>query len=149
MVMSLAQRYGGYGIPGLELNRRITPSKKAQRLARRETLVPDIMHTPSRLSLEYDSNSEHLTPEQISRDAAKRLALEADGFKVITITARHLSSSEEMRGVAEQSCKRMGRRFQIQSKNFQAQHRLLYASGWSLRAYRRDGFLEGGSERKA
>ncbi|MEC4272855.1 hypothetical protein VJ923_06755 [Adlercreutzia sp. R25] len=148
-VMSLAQRYGGYGIPGLELNRRIAPSKKAQRLARRKTLVPDIVHASSRLSLEYDSNSEHLTPDQISRDASKRLALEADGFKVITVTLKQLSSSDEMRGVAEQSCKRMGRRFQIQSKNFRVQHRLLYACGWSLRAYRCDGFSEDDTERKA
>lgn len=141
-VMSLPQRYGGYGIPGLELNRRITPSKRAQSLAHRKTLVPDIMHAPSRLSIEYDSNSEHLTPEQISRDASKRLALEADGFKVITVTSRQLPDSNEMRGVAEQSCKRIGRRFQIQSKNFQAQHRRLYACGWSLRAYQRDNSPE-------
>lgn len=137
-VMSLSQRYGGYGIPELELNRRITPSKRAQRLARRKTLVPDIVHAPSRLAIEYDSNSEHLTPDQISRDASKRLALESDGFKVVTVTTRQLSSSDEIRGIAEQSCKRIGRRFQIQSKNFQEQHRLLYACGWSLRAYRHD-----------
>lgn len=137
-VMSLSQRYGGYGIPELELNRRITPSKRAQCLARRKTLVPDIVHAPSRLAIEYDSNSEHLTPDQISRDASKRLALESDGYKVVTVTTRQLSSSDEMRGIAEQSCKRIGRRFQIQSKNFQAQYRLLYACGWSLQAYCRD-----------
>lgn len=141
-VMSLSQRYGGYGIPELELNRRITPSKRTQCLARRKTLVPDIVHAPSRLAIEYDSNSEHLTPDQISRDASKRLALESDGFKVVTVTTRQLSSSDEMRGIAEQSCKRIGRRFQIQSKNFQTQHQLLYACGWSLRAYRRNSSSE-------
>lgn len=148
-VMSLSQRHGGYGIPELKLNQRITPSKRAQSLAHRKALVPDIVHIPSRLAIEYDSNSEHLTPDQISRDASKRLALEADGFKVVTVTTRQLSSSNEMRGIVEQSCKMMGRRFQIQSKNFQVQHRLLYACGWSLRAYRHDSSSKDSPQQKA
>lgn len=147
--MSLSQRHGGYGIPELKLNQRITPSKRAQSLAHRKALVPDIVHIPSRLAIEYDSNSEHLTPDQISRDASKRLALEADGFKVVTVTTRQLSSSNEMRGIVEQSCKMMGRRFQIQSKNFQVQHRLLYACGWSLRAYRHDSSSKDSPQQKA
>ena len=140
-LLSLPQRYGGYGIPDLELNYRIRPGKKARALARRETLVPDIVHRGGRLSIEYDSNSEHLTPEQIARDASKRLGLEAEGFKVITVTTRQLSDDGAIRGVAEQSCRRIGRRFQVQGKNFAAQHRRLTATGWSLRSYHRREWL--------
>lgn len=144
-VLSLSQRYGGYGIPHLVMNRRVRPSKRARHIARRETLVPDIGNSAARLAIEYDSNAEHLTPQQLSRDASKRLALEADGFKVITVTTRQLSDCREMRNVAEQASKRMGRRLEVRGKNFAVSHRLLYATGWSLKSYHRREWLEGDS----
>lgn len=137
-VLSLSQRYGGYGIPGLVMNRRITPSKRAQRIARRQTLVPDVSHIETRLAIEYDSNAEHLTPDQITRDATKRMALEADRFKILSVTTRQLSDPREMRSVAEQTSKHMGHRLQIRGKRFDEKHRLLYASGWSLKDYFRE-----------
>lgn len=142
-VLSLSQRYGGYGIPNLAMNRRIRPSKKARSIARRETLVPDVSHLESRLAIEYDSNSEHLTPSQVARDATKRMALEADGFRVLTVTTRQLSNPGEMRHVAEQASKHLGRRLQIRGRRFSAVHRLLYATGWSLKKYHRSLWLEG------
>ncbi len=141
--LSLSQRYGGYGIPHLAMNRRIRPSKRARRIARRETLVPDISNSVARLAIEYDSNAEHLTSRQLSRDAAKRLALEADGFKVITVTTRQLSDCQEMRNVAEQVSKRMGRRLEVKGKSFAVSRRLLYATGWSLKSYHRPEWLKG------
>lgn len=143
-VLSLSQRYGGYGIPDLELNRRIRPSKRARRIARRETLVPDVSHREIRLVIEYDSNSEHLTPFQIARDASKRMALEADGYKVISVTTRQLADAREMRNVADQASGHLGRRLQIKAKRFQDSHRVLYATGWSLGRYHRRLWLEGG-----
>ncbi len=143
-VLSLSQRYGGYGIPDLELNRRIRPSKRARRIARRETLVPDVSHREIRLVIEYDSNSEHLTPSQIARDASKRMALEADGYKVISVTTRQLADAREMRNVADQTSGHLGRRLQIKAKRFQDSHRVLYATGWSLGRYHRRLWLEGG-----
>ena len=59
-LLSIPHRYGGYAIPDLAMNRRMKPSKRARRIAGRETLVPDISHFKSRLAIEYDSNSEHL-----------------------------------------------------------------------------------------
>lgn len=60
-VLSIPHRYGGYALPGLEMNRRVRPSKKARKIAKRETLVPDLCHSESRLAIEYDSNAERLT----------------------------------------------------------------------------------------
>ena len=74
-------------LPRLEMNRRVRPSKKARKIAKRETLVPDLCHSESRLAIEYDSNAEDLTSRQIVKDSAsKRLALEADGCGVISVT---------------------------------------------------------------
>ena len=142
-LLSIPHRYGGYAIPGLAMNRRMKPSKRARRIAGRETLVPDISHSKSRLAIEYDSNSEHLDPCQISLDASKRLALEADGFKVISVTARQLASASAMKNVAEEAGKRVGRRLRIRGKGFKDAQRKLYRVGWSLRDYHRCEWREG------
>ena len=139
-LLSIPHRYGGYAIPGLAMNRRM---KRGRRIAGRETLVPDISHSKSRLAIEYDSNSEHLDPCQISLDASKRLALEADGFKVISVTARQLASASAMKNVAEEAGKRVGRRLRIRGKGFKDAQRKLYRVGWSLRDYHRCEWREG------
>lgn len=135
MALGLDQRYGGYGVPNLVVNERIVPSKKAQGIAGRETLKPDLCCRAARLVIEYDSNAEHLTPQQIMRDATKRLALEADGFKVITVTALQLGNRQEVRHVAEQACARMGRRLRIQSRRFEEQQARLFRMGWDFGSY--------------
>lgn len=141
-VLSIPHRYGGYALPGLVMNRRMKLSKKARRISRRETLVPDLCHAGSRLAIEYDSNSEHLSPRQIARDASKRLALEAEGFKVISVTTRQLADRSEMRHVAGEAASRMGRRIQVRCRSFGPAQRTLYASGWSLAAYHRREWLD-------
>lgn len=147
-VLSIPHRYGGYALPGLEMNRRVRPSKKARKIAKRETLVPDLCHSESRLAIEYDSNAEHLTSRQIAKDSSKRLALEADGYKVISVTTRQLCDRSEMRSVAHEAGSRMSRRIQIRAKSFGNAQRKLYATGWSLRAYHRREWLKGGGFRR-
>lgn len=142
-VLSIPHRYGGYALPGLEMNRRVRPSKKARKIAKRETLVPDLCHSESRLAIEYDSNAEHLTSRQIAKDSSKRLALEADGYKVISVTTRQLCDRSEMRSVAHEAGSRMSRRIQIRAKSFGNAQRKLYATGWSLKAYHRREWLKG------
>lgn len=136
--LTLPRRYGGYQLAGLKANQRITPSSQAQAIASRKTLVPDLCHKKARLAIEYDSNAEHMTAQQITRDAAKRLALEADGYKVITVTARQLRSQSEMQHIAEQAARRMGIRLREKSKQFPDQQRKLFRQGWSLDRYLRD-----------
>lgn len=142
-MLSIPHRYGGYALPGLEMNRCVRPSKKARKIAKRETLVPDLCHSESRLAIEYDSNAEHLTSRQIAKDSSKRLALEADGYKVISVTTRQLYDRSEMRSVAHEAGVRMSRRIQIRAKSFGNAQRKLYATGWSLKAYHRREWLKG------
>lgn len=125
------------------MNRRVRPSKKARKIAKRETFVPDLCHSESRLAIEYDSNAEHLTSRQIAKDSSKRLALEADGYKVISVTTRQLCDRSEMRSVAHEAGSRMSRRIQIRAKSFGNAQRKLYATGWSLKAYHRREWLKG------
>lgn len=137
-------RYGGFQLPDLQTNRRLRPSRAARAIVRQETIIPDISHFGARLAIEYDSNSEHLTPQQIAKDARRRLALEADGYKVITVTARQLASPMDMKRVAVEAGKRLGHRIRPQGKRFKQQQLQLFRTGWSLDAYLNPDWLHGG-----
>lgn len=129
MMLGLPFRLGGFQLGNFKVNHRITPSQKAQSLAGRRTLVPDILFEEARLVLEYDSTAEHTSAQQLTRDAKKRLALEADGYKVITVTARQMASEDEMQQVADQVYRHLGLRFRPQSSAFaRNQRELLQAS---------------------
>lgn len=69
MVFGLPYRYGGFQLSDLAVNRRLRPSHKAQQIARRTTLVPDILFADARLAIEYDSTAEHASSSQLTRDA--------------------------------------------------------------------------------
>lgn len=125
MMLRLPFRLGGFQLDGFETNRRLSPSQKAQVLAERRTLVPDILFETSRLVLEYDSTAEHTSALQLARDAKKRMALEADGYKVITVTAKQLRSDEGMQQIAKQIYHHMGLRFRPQSSAFASNQRKL------------------------
>lgn len=129
MMLGLPFRLGGFQLDGFEVNRRISVSQKAQVLAGRRTLVPDILFEEPRLVLEYDSTAEHTSALQLSRDAKKRMALEADGYKIITITAKQLYSGEEMKRVAKQVYQHLGLRFRPQSCAFASNQRKLLQAG--------------------
>lgn len=143
MVLGLPHRYGGYQLPGITANKRIRPSRKARFIAKRETLVPDVLCEAARLDIEYDSNAEHASPSQLTRDAQKRLAMEADGYKVITVTAQQIRSKREMRNIADQSHRRMGARLRVQSAAFRQEHDALFRMGWSFERYHRRAWLNG------
>ena len=134
MVLGLPFRLGGLQIRGLEANRRLEPSRKAQTIAGRSTLVPDLLLRDSRLAIEYDSTAEHAESRQLTRDAQKRLALEADGYKIVTVTTKQLANRFEMRRIAEQIYRHQGMRFRPQSQLFNEQQVRLFRMGWSLEA---------------
>ncbi len=141
LVLGLEHRDGGYALSGLKVNERLNMSRKAAGIANRTTLVPDLCAPEARLSIEYDSNAEHLSARQLTLDATKRMALEADGYKVITVTALQLRDCREMSSVAKEAARRLGLRFRVQSSAFAVQQRRLFALGWSLDAYFRESWL--------
>lgn len=143
MVLGLPRMYGGYGLLGSCANRRLRVSKRAQAISERGTLVPDLYWPEHRLVIEYDSNAEHLTGVQVSRDAKKRLALGHDDFRVITVTTRQLSRPESMRHVAGEVARTIGRPLRIRGKEFPAKQGALYRTGWSFDGYVREGWAQG------
>lgn len=138
MVLNMPAQLGGFGLKGISANDPIAPSRRAQRISERRTLIPDLCWAEAKLAVEYDSNAEHLTPQQVARDARKRLALEADGYRVITVTTSQLASSRSMEEIAREISRHLHRRLRIRSTKFRACHAALYRMGWSL-----DHYLDG------
>lgn len=135
MLLELPHRLGGFNLSGFQANQRLASGHKARAITDRGSLVPDLLHRESKLAIEYDSNAEHLTPQQVSRDSTKRLALEAKGFKVITVTTKQLASPKAMRHVAEQAAQRRGRRLNPKSTSFDRNQQRLFDLGWRLDGY--------------
>lgn len=135
MVLALPHRLGGFGLKGAAVNQRLRLGRRARDLAGRATLIPDLCWPDRRLDVEYDADSVHLTSHQALLDTTKRLALEAEGFKVISVTSLQLGSKEQMRNVAREVSRRIGHRIRIRSQSFhEAQHQL-FSLEWSLRPF--------------
>lgn len=148
MVLGLPRLYGGYGLDAGKVNHCMVPSKKAKALSGRSFLVPDLCWPETRLAIEYDSNSEHLSGTQAARDAKKRLALEHDGFRIITVTTSQLGCAADMRSVAEEVARHNGVPLRIRGKQFARKHGELYRAGWSLARYSRAKWLVDGSRKE-
>ena len=125
MRLMLPGSRGGFGFEGARLNWRIDYSAYARLLARSSHCVADMCWPSEKLVVEYDSDL-HLTSEYIAHDAIKRSALEEDGYKVISVTKLQLDDIGEMRKVARQVAKCLGKRLRTQSAKFEEQQRALF-----------------------
>ena len=90
----LPRRWGGWGIPGIELNRPIELAPAARVVANRSYLEVDLYIEPLGLALEYDSDGFHLTREAHERDARKINALKMMGIRLMSVTNGQLVSWE-------------------------------------------------------
>lgn len=70
---------GLYGCKGLELNKRVSVSDSASKIAGQKTIIPDISNKLKRVAIEYDSAQFHENTEQGQRDKRRRDALVKDG----------------------------------------------------------------------
>lgn len=132
MALTLPPFLGGFGLPGCRANYRIALSARSQTIARRKALIPDCCWPQQRLAVEYDSNAEHLTSHQITLDATKRLSLEAEGYKVISVTAEQLVDRGHMGNLATEIARHTGFRLRIRHQHFLARQAELFRRGWSL-----------------
>lgn len=132
MVLTLPGRLGGFGMTDAQTNHRLELSRRGQKLSGRKTLVPDLFWPDQKIAIEYDSDAFHLSGRQLMLDATKRLALEAEGCKVITVTSPQLGSPELMTDVAKEAFRSTGKRHRTRSERFPAAQRELFSLNWSL-----------------
>lgn len=108
--LSLPARMGGYGIVKPQVNTPINLGGAAQKAFGFPYITPDLFWEEARLALEYDSDEEHVGADTIARDARRRLALQAEGVRVITVTNEQMKSLADFDALAREVARLTGKR---------------------------------------
>lgn len=126
LLFTLPQQRGGYSLSGARLNRKITLSPKARKMAGIDRLEPDIAWPKAKIIVEYDSKAFHNQEVRISNDARRKNAFTASGFQVITLTSSQLNSKTEMDKIAAHIAAAAKKRVRIaKPATFYAKQKLL------------------------
>ena len=126
LLFTLPQQRGGYSLSGARLNRKITLSPKARKMAGIDRLEPDIAWPKAKIIVEYDSKAFHNQEARISNDARRKNAFTASGFRVITLTSAQLNSKTEMDKIAAHIAAAAKKRVRIaKPATFYAKQKLL------------------------
>jgi len=110
LVLCLPKRRGGYGLPWPVLNHRIELTPYLRKVTGRSYLCADLCWPEYMLVIEYDSDEWHEDDAARTRDAQKRMALEALGFTVITVTTQQLNNPDMTDAIAHEAARRLGER---------------------------------------
>ena len=126
LLFTLPQQRGGYSLSGARLNRKITLSPKARKMAGIDRLEPDIAWPKAKIIVEYDSKAFHNQEARISNDARRKNAFTTSGFQVITLTSSQLNSKTEMDKIAAHIAAAAKKRVRIaKPATFYAKQKLL------------------------
>ncbi len=93
--LSLPLRYGGMGLSGVSLNRRIDIPKKYKLPGKRQFFVADLLWPREKVAVEYDSDAAHAHRYGIYRDSEKRNTLISMGYTPLCITSIQLDSPSD------------------------------------------------------
>lgn len=86
MLLSLPLQYGGYGLPQPNMNREVSLSAKAARIAKRGTCRLDMSWGDIPFDLEHHGKLDHSSEADKDSDRARVNALKEMGFEVIELT---------------------------------------------------------------
>ncbi len=99
---------GGYKLNLPTMNSVILPKGTAQQLTDRTYYVGDAVWESSGVILEYDSRSEHSSPNAMAHDNIRKMALEAQGYHVTSVTSGILFNDNLFHRVALDTSRRIG-----------------------------------------
>ena len=118
MLQCLPQRLGGRGFEMPLLNYRIDVNAFARKLTKKSYFVADMCWPAYRLIVEYDSDRYHEGARRKASDSARRNALEAMGYTVVTVTLDTVTSKDSVAEVAQALARHMGRRLRYSEPGF-------------------------------
>lgn len=91
---------GGFGLRAPELNHPIPVEGTARKYWDFDTITPDLLWNDERVAIEYDSDAHHLASARIAQDALRRDVLAELGYRVITVTSKHMNAPRQIERVA-------------------------------------------------
>ena len=130
LLLSLPSGYGGFGLPKPKFNADVLLSEDAAGIYGHSKCVCDLLWEERKVDIEYNSDAMHANTVQMLRDSERALALECDGYRVVSVTKQQLFDRARAMRVACQVGKMLGRRVRIQRKDFDVlQMQLLHVLG--------------------
>lgn len=115
ILLCLPPRFGGYGFPLPELNKRIDLSYAEQLMVGAHHFDCDVYWKSPKhdVAIEYDSSRYHSAMEKQERDAIRRNMLEYKKVRVITATRLQVNSMSQFDKFARQTARAIGKRLRI------------------------------------
>lgn len=85
-LLVMPYRNGGYSLPRPTMNAAILPDMRDAKLVDRSYYVADATWEQEKLVVEYDSRAQHTSAAAMAHDSIRKMALEAMGYRVLSIT---------------------------------------------------------------
>lgn len=112
------RKLGFMQIKKLDLNAKITLSENGAKICGCKYIRPDLSSALKKLAIEYDSKQWHENVEQNQNDKARTLALQHDGWKVITIVPSEIQNYQTFLTIAKDILIYMGQEPRLRGKDF-------------------------------
>ena len=128
MMLSMPCRVGGAGLPSPVLNHRISLSSYQQRLLQRRYFLCDLYWPEKQLAVEYDSDSFHIGPDRIAKDAQRRNALEHLDVKVITATSQTCRDPQQLNAISRMIARRLDHAIRPRCRDYERKQHMLRAN---------------------
>lgn len=116
------RRHGFFQIKNLKLNKCISLSNAASKIAGQKIVIPDLSCEQHKLAIEYDSRKFHTNSSQNQKDKRRLLGLDHDGWKVVPIVPSLTKDLHAFDDVAYDIMKYCKIDTRIRTKNFVRQH---------------------------
>lgn len=124
--LTLPYRNGGFGLPMPSMNHPIEASPRLKRAIGSDNYRADLCWPDKHLIVEYDSDMFHTGGERIAKDSQRRMALEAMGYTVISVTKAQYHSPENFRQIAHTLARILGKRIRCdETRQFSASIQLM------------------------
>jgi len=118
LLLALPYKYGGFGLPIPELNRRIDLGNVSRRRARSSYYKCDLFWPSANVAVEYDSDFYHAGSDRIYSDSKRRFDLDELGIKVYTVTSKQLRDPKEFERIARRIARRLRKRLRYDESKF-------------------------------
>lgn len=118
LLLSLPQRYGGYGLPAPRLNPTLELGPEARRAYPHGTCRPDLFWSKARFDLEYHGADSHTDEVAFASDLARQTALMSEGIEVYPISFAQIADADVFDSVARTIAGKLGMRLRIRNPKF-------------------------------
>lgn len=134
MLLCMPPRFGGYGIPLPQLNKRIELSLKEQLAVGKRYFDCDLYWQGKRVGMEYDSARFHTEMEKQEQDAVRRNMLQHKNIRMITATRLQVNQEGTFDELAHQVARALGKRMPTPKREHIAERRALRSTlfNWDI-----------------